>query len=105
MQETPVQSLVQEDYTCCKVTKPTHLNYWAYALEPVLGNKRSHQAKKPAYHDLDSSLCSSQPEKVHAQQQRPREAKNKHRNKIKKKKKGICSRPAKLSQYSSQNLA
>ena len=32
-QETRVQSLVQEDPTCCQATKLVHHNYWACALE------------------------------------------------------------------------
>ena len=34
MKETRVQSLVQEDPTCCKATKPMCHNHWACALEP-----------------------------------------------------------------------
>ena len=34
MQETRVWSLVWEDPTCCRATKPVHHNYWACALEP-----------------------------------------------------------------------
>ena len=60
MQETWVRSLVQEDPTCHRATKPVHYNYWAcapeagrhnywspYALEPVLRSKRSHCNGKP----------------------------------------------------------
>ena len=67
MQKTWVQSLVWEDPTCCRTTKPTHHNYGACALgpgscnygacvqqycdslflEPVLCNKRSHCNEKP----------------------------------------------------------
>ena len=69
MQGTQVQSLVREDPTCCRATKPVHHNYWACALEPashnywthvlqllkpprlqpVLHNKRSHLSEKPAH--------------------------------------------------------
>ena len=34
MQWTWVRSLVQENPTCCGVTKPVYHNYWACALEP-----------------------------------------------------------------------
>ena len=35
MQGTRVQSLVQEDRTCCGATKPVCHNYWALGLEPT----------------------------------------------------------------------
>ena len=35
MQGTQVPSLVQEDSTCHKATKPVGQNYWARALEPA----------------------------------------------------------------------
>ena len=38
MQGTQVQSLVQEDPTCCEATKPMHHNYWACGLEPASHN-------------------------------------------------------------------
>ena len=34
MQETWVWSLILEDTTCCRATKPEHHSYWACALEP-----------------------------------------------------------------------
>ena len=34
MQGTQVQSLVQEDPTCCRATKLVHHNYWACTLDP-----------------------------------------------------------------------
>ena len=69
MQGTWIQSLVWEDPTCLKTTKPLCHNYWACALEPktqllsqpttppesppvlepVLHNKRNHRNEKPAY--------------------------------------------------------
>ena len=69
MQGTLVQSLVQEDPTCRRATKPVHHNYWACVLEPashnywarvpqlmkpvrlepVLRNKRSHHNEKPVH--------------------------------------------------------
>ena len=69
MQGTQVRSLVREDPTCCRATKPVHHNYlacaleptshnyWAHApqllkpacLEPVLHNKRGHCNEKPAH--------------------------------------------------------
>ena len=69
VQETQVRSLLQEDSTCCRATKPMHHNYWACALEPtshnywvhmpqllkpelpepVLCNKRSHHNERPKH--------------------------------------------------------
>ena len=61
MQETQVSSLIQEDPTCFKATKPVHHNYCStiahncalgaatnepMCLEPVLCNK-SHGNEKP----------------------------------------------------------
>ena len=50
MQGIWVQSLVQEDPTCCGATKPMCHNYWACALEPVSHNYWAHapQLLKPA---------------------------------------------------------
>ena len=48
-QETPVQSLVQEDPTCRRATKPMCHHYGACALQPVLCNKRGHHDEKPAH--------------------------------------------------------
>ena len=52
MQGTWVQSLVLEDFTCCGVTKPMCQSQVLKPmhLEPVLGNKRSHQNEKPKEH-------------------------------------------------------
>ena len=69
MQGTQVWSLIQEDPTCLRATKPVRHNYWACALEPashnywarvpqllkpvrlepVLRNKRSHHNEKPVH--------------------------------------------------------
>ena len=57
MQGTQVRTLVQEDPTCLRATKPVRHNYWACApqllkpthLEPVLCNNRSHCNEKPAH--------------------------------------------------------
>ena len=51
MQGTRLQCLVQEDPTCCAVTKPT-------ALGPVLYNKRSHRDEKPMQLQLEKATCS-----------------------------------------------
>ena len=64
MQETWILSLVQEDPTCRRATKPPHhnyvactleprsCNYWSpWAPEPVLSSKRSHCNKKLAHHN------------------------------------------------------
>ena len=92
MQGTWVQSLVQEDPTCCRATKPVLHNYWGCALEPASHNYR---ARMPRAHALQqekpestctttkSSPRSPQLEKARALQQRPNAAKNKI-NKFKK---------------------
>ena len=65
MQGTQVPSLVWEDLTCCRATKPVRHNYWSPQattteackprllklthLEPVLRNKRSHRNEKPVH--------------------------------------------------------
>ena len=38
MQGTRVRSLVREDPTCCRATKPVCHNHWACTLEPVCHN-------------------------------------------------------------------
>ena len=76
MQETRVQSLVQEDPTCCGATKPGGHNYWVCALEPRSCNYRSPrcpracapQREKPLHWEarapqLKSSPCSLQLQK------------------------------------------
>ena len=60
VQETRVRSLIREDRTCSRATKPTamepvlqpgSLNYWSpRAPEPLLSNKRSRFNEKPAHH-------------------------------------------------------
>ena len=61
-QGTWVQSLVLEDPTWWRTTKPMHLNCWAlesgshnywnlHALEPKLCNKKSHHNEKPTQHN------------------------------------------------------
>ena len=82
MQGTQVRYLVREDPTCHGATKPLCHNYWAHApqllkpvrsrarvpqvlslcaatteawaLEPVLRNKRSHRNEKPVHHSPHS---------------------------------------------------
>ena len=57
MQGIQVQSLVREDPTCRRATKPVCHNYRARVmqllkpvhLQPVLHNKRSHHNEKPAH--------------------------------------------------------
>ena len=51
MQETRVQSLIQEDPTCRRATKPMCHNCWACALEPVSHNywARMPQLLKPRH--------------------------------------------------------
>ena len=50
MQGTRVQSLVWEDSTCSKATKPVCHNYWASALRPVCCNSWSPRAPEPVLH-------------------------------------------------------
>ena len=47
MQETQVQSLVQEDPTCQEATNPVHHNYWAWALEPGSWNYWAQELQLP----------------------------------------------------------
>ena len=70
MQGTWVRSLVHEDSTCCRATKPVFHSYWDCALESKLHNKRSHGNKKPGHH-------SPQLEKACTERWRPSTAKNK----------------------------
>ena len=69
MQKTQVRSLVQEDPTCCRATKPVRHNYWAYALrapelqllrpkclKPLLSNKRSLHNEKPEHRSQTLTL-------------------------------------------------
>ena len=51
MQETQVQSLIREDPTCLGATKLMHHNYQAWALEPVLHNKKSYGNEKLKHHN------------------------------------------------------
>ena len=46
---TQVLSLVQEDPTCLRVTKPVCHRYWACVLESTLCKKRSHHNEKLVY--------------------------------------------------------
>ena len=50
MQGTRVRSLVRDDPTCCRATKPVNSGYWAHT--PMLLNKRSHCNEKPTHHNL-----------------------------------------------------
>ena len=49
MQETQVQSLIQEDPTCHEAAEAVHHNYWACAREPRSHNYWAHvlQVLKP----------------------------------------------------------
>ena len=69
MQRTRVQSLVWEDPTCSRVTKPVRHNYWACALEPVSHNYW-------AYVPQLLSVCAATTE-ARLQQWRPNAAKKK----------------------------
>ena len=82
MQGTQIWSLVWEDSTCCRATKPLRHNYIAHvqqlpnylhALEPMF-YKRRHCSKKAKHHN-ESSPFSPQLEKAHTQHWRPSRAK------------------------------
>ena len=94
MQETQVRSLVWEDSTCHRATKPPCCNYWTHALEPMSRNYQAHmpllkpahpracalQQEKPPQWEacapkLETSPGLSQLEKGCVQQQRPSVAK------------------------------
>ena len=59
MQQTWVWSLIQEDSTCLRTSKPTHAHNWtcvpqllkSTCLEPALCNKRCCHGKQPSYPD------------------------------------------------------
>ena len=97
MQGTWVQSLVQEDPTCCGATKPVRHNYRACTLEPTSHNYRARapQLLKPTRLEpvlckkksprtaTESSPCSQQLETARAQQRRPDTSqKKKKKNKV-----------------------
>ena len=42
-QGTRVRTLLWEDPTCCRATKPARHNYWAWALEPTSYNYWAHE--------------------------------------------------------------
>ena len=78
MQGTRVWSLVQEDPTCLRATKPVRHNYWARAPRAC-----ALQQKKPLQWEAPSmKSCTRSPlEKAHAQQRRPSAAKNRIKKK------------------------
>ena len=96
MQETPVQSLVWEDPTCFRATKPVH-NCWACALEPGSCNYRileplqpwAHrpQQEKPLQWEACVSRLESSPqlptrEKARATSKTPNSPKKKKKKKV-----------------------
>ena len=60
---------------CRGAAGPASHNYWAFALEPVLRNKRGRDSERPAYRDEE------RPQAL-AQKRRPNTAKNKYKNKF-----------------------
>ena len=78
MQETWVWSLIWEDPTCRRATKPLHCSYWVCAqgqelkllspcvLEPMLHNREVLPQWKARAPPLESSPCTPQLEKAHA---------------------------------------
>ena len=79
MQEKQVQSLMWEDPTCRRATKPMHHYYWAQALEPVL-HRRSHHMRSLCTAREQPPLTTTREKPV--QQRRPSTAKNKYINEI-----------------------
>ena len=68
MQGTGVQSLVREDPTCHKATKPVGHNYWTHMFqllklahpEPVLHNKRNYRSEKSTHrNEKEPSLAAT----------------------------------------------
>ena len=69
-QATRFRSLIWEDPTCRRATRPVCHNYWRpCSLHPVLHNKRSHRNEKPenlkqrtaaACHNLRKPTCSNE---------------------------------------------
>ena len=67
MQGTQGGSLVQEDATCLRSTKPHALQLLSLCiLEPTLHNRRSHRNETPTP-QLESGPCSPQLEKARTQ--------------------------------------
>ena len=60
IQETQVWSLVWEDSTCHRATKPPCCNYWTHALEPM---SRNYQAHMPLLKPAHPTACALQQEK------------------------------------------
>ena len=77
MQDTGVQSLVQEDPACHGTVKPVCHNFCAQALEPVLHHKRTHHNEKPAHRNEEQPLLTTAREEPASQQGRPSAANNK----------------------------
>ena len=73
MQGTRVQSLVREDPTHHRATKPVHRSYWACALEPTSHNYWSPRATATEAHEPQLSLRATATEshvpRAHALQQ------------------------------------
>ena len=65
MQGTPVWSLVWEDPTCLKASKPVRCNYWVHTLEPICCN---YWSPTPIVHALQQEKPPQW--KAHAPQQR-----------------------------------
>ena len=85
MQGAWVRSLVREDHTCRRTTKPGHhntepvcCNYWS----PCAYNPREATAMRTQHTATNSSPCSLQLAKAHAQQQRLSGTKNNNNKKV-----------------------
>ena len=66
MQGTRVRSLVWEDPTWHRATKPVHHNYWAHTLEPVSHNYWAHE---PQLLTPRATATEAQAPRAHAPQQ------------------------------------
>ena len=98
MQETWVQSLIQEDPACCRATNPVCHSYWVCVLQPRSHKqcayvpqllkptspraRAQHQEKSPQWEacapQLESSLCSPHLEKSPCSHDDPEQSKIVH---------------------------
>ena len=85
MQGTRVQALVWEDPTCHGVSGPVSHNYWACA-SGAYAPQREAAIVRGLRTAIKSGPRLPQLEKALAQKQRPNAAKNKYKDKLKKKK-------------------
>ena len=92
-------SLVQKDFTCCGATKPVHSNYWAYSLESMLFNKRSHCNEKPGHLNENYLPPAPKPAQPTNPSVAPTNQQSQKVNKLKKKTKSLGERKCRASLY------